>query len=44
VFELQQETYSRYWLNSNKPISAISWLASHYQLFAPEMDKPHILA
>jgi hypothetical protein len=33
-FELQQETYSRYWFNSGKPISAISCLASHYQLFA----------
>jgi hypothetical protein len=26
--ELQRETYSRYWFNSGKPISAISWLAS----------------
>jgi hypothetical protein len=33
-FKLQRETYSRYWFNSGKPISAISWLASRYQLFA----------
>jgi hypothetical protein len=34
-FELQWETYSRYWwFNSGKPISSIRWLASRYQSFA----------
>jgi hypothetical protein len=39
MFELQRETYSRFWFNSGKPIPlsagwlpAISWLASSYQL------------
>jgi hypothetical protein len=36
LFELQRETYSRYWLNSSKPITGISWLAFHYQLFAAD--------
>jgi hypothetical protein len=31
---LRREIYSRYWFNSGKPISAISRLASRYQLFA----------
>jgi hypothetical protein len=44
LFELQRKAYSRYQHNSGKPISAISWLAYHYQLFAVELDKPHILA
>ncbi len=35
-FELQQEAYSRYGLNSGKPISAISWLAYCYELFAAD--------
>ncbi len=42
-----QETNSRCQPNSDKPILAISWLTSRYQLFAvgaPLMDKPHILA
>ncbi len=34
LFESQWEAYSRYWYNSGKPNSAISWLASRYQLFA----------
>jgi hypothetical protein len=33
-FDLQREAYSRYRQNSGKPISAISWLAYRYQLFA----------
>jgi hypothetical protein len=33
-FDLQQEAYFRYQHNSGKPISAISWLAYRYQLFA----------
>jgi hypothetical protein len=33
-YDLQRETYSRYWFNSGKPISTISRLASRYQLFA----------
>jgi hypothetical protein len=41
-FYLQQEAHSRCGHNSGKPISAISWLAYRYQLFAA--DKPHILA
>jgi hypothetical protein len=44
---MQQEAYSRCRHNSSKPISAISWLAYRYQLFAadaPLLDKPHILA
>jgi hypothetical protein len=36
--ESQRETYSHYWFNSGKPISAIRLLASHYQLF--EADAP----
>jgi hypothetical protein len=47
-FDLQQEAYSRYRHHNGKPISAISWLAYRYQLFAAgapiELDKPHILA
>jgi hypothetical protein len=47
-FDLQREAYSRYRHNSSKPISAISWLAYRYQLFAAgatiALDKPHILA
>jgi hypothetical protein len=35
-FELQREAYSHYRYNSGKPISAISWLAYHYQLFAAD--------
>jgi hypothetical protein len=31
-YELELETYSRYWFNGGKPLSAISWLA--YKLFA----------
>jgi hypothetical protein len=46
--ELQREAYSCCRHNSSKPISAISWLAYHYQFFAAdapiELDKPHILA
>jgi hypothetical protein len=43
--EWQREAYSRYRHYSAKPISAISWLAYRYQLFAAdELDKPHILA
>jgi hypothetical protein len=34
LFDLQREAYSRYRDNSGKPISAISWLAYCYQLFA----------
>jgi hypothetical protein len=33
-FDLQLEAHSRYRHNSGKPISAISWLAYCYQLFA----------
>jgi hypothetical protein len=33
-FDSQQEAYSRYRHNSGKPITAISWLAYRYQLFA----------
>jgi hypothetical protein len=32
-FDLQQETYSRYWFNNGKTISASSRLASCYLLF-----------
>ncbi len=35
LFVLYQETYSRYWHSSGKPIPAIRWLAFHYQLFTP---------
>jgi hypothetical protein len=45
---LQREAYSSHRHNSSKPISAISWLAYHYQSFAAdtpiELDKPHLLA
>jgi hypothetical protein len=34
--ELQQEAHSRYRHNIGKPISAISWLAYRYQLFAAD--------
>jgi hypothetical protein len=34
LFDLQREAHSRYRHNSGKPISAISWLAYPYQLFA----------
>jgi hypothetical protein len=34
LFDLQQEAYPRYRHNSGKPISAISWLAYRYQIFA----------
>jgi hypothetical protein len=34
LFDLQREAYSPYRHNSGKPISAISWLAYRYQLFA----------
>ncbi len=34
LFYLQQETYFRCQQNSGKPISTISWLVCHYQLFA----------
>jgi hypothetical protein len=33
LFDLWRETYSHYWVNSSKPISALSQLASCYQLF-----------
>jgi hypothetical protein len=33
-FEFQRETYSRNWHNTGKLTSAISSLASRYQLFA----------
>jgi hypothetical protein len=36
LFDLQQEAYSHCGHNSNKPISAISWLAYRYQLFAAD--------
>jgi hypothetical protein len=36
LFDLQQEAYSRCRHNSGKPISAISWLAYRYQLFAAD--------
>ncbi len=35
-FELQREAYSRCRHNSGKPISAISWLAYRYQIFAAD--------
>jgi hypothetical protein len=34
LFQMQREAYSRYWINSSKPIAAISSLAYRYQLFA----------
>jgi hypothetical protein len=34
LFDLQREAYSCYRHNSGKPISAISWFAYRYQLFA----------
>ncbi len=34
LFESQRKAYSRYWYNSDKPYSAMSWLAYCYQLFA----------
>ncbi len=39
-FELQRKTYSRLWINSDKPISIINRLASRNQLFAagPPLD------
>jgi hypothetical protein len=36
LLELQREAYSRCRHNIGKPISAISWLAYRYQLFAAD--------
>jgi hypothetical protein len=39
LFDLQWKAYSHCQHSSGKPISAISWLAYRYQLFA--VDAPH---